>query len=219
MSRTTRGNASSEDSSPPWYRCRHGHSGHAKAQVKHGDQAGPLVSRPAFVPQTTSPRHGAGRGLSPPAAPRRRHSLPSPVVFAHMFLATTRLGPLRRRRPMLPQGIAAEDVGHPMRAQVDPRGAHDHHSERLHEEDDRDTGLRAELAVGEIHTTSGDGAGWCVLTNCPRPPSSPPWPACWEPRLRSLRAAERTRERSDRAVCLGAARRTGGELAMTRVRL
>ena len=38
-----------------------------------------------------------------------------------------------------------------MRAQVDPRGAHDHHSERLHEDDDRDTGLRAELAVDEIH--------------------------------------------------------------------
>jgi len=50
-----------------------------------------------------------------------------------------------------------------MRAQVDPRGAHDHHSERLHEDDDRDTGLRAELAVDEIHGTSGDGAGWCVL--------------------------------------------------------
>ena len=45
-----------------------------------------------------------------------------------------------------------------MRAQVDPRGVHDHHSERLHEEDDRDTGLRAKLAVDEIHTTSGDGA-------------------------------------------------------------
>src|SRR5204863_6891521 len=34
---------------------------------------------------------------------------------------------------------------------------------QVHEEEDRDTGLRAELAVGEIHTTSGDGAGWCVL--------------------------------------------------------
>jgi hypothetical protein len=34
---------------------------------------------------------------------------------------------------------------------------------QVHEEDDRDTGLRAELAVGEIHTTSGYGAGWCVL--------------------------------------------------------
>ena len=53
-----------------------------KRRSKHADQAGPLVSRPAFVPQTTSPRHGAGRGLSPPAAPRRRHSLPSPVVLA-----------------------------------------------------------------------------------------------------------------------------------------
>ena len=34
---------------------------------------------------------------------------------------------------------------------------------QVHEEDDRDTGLRTELAVGEIHPTSGDGAGWCVL--------------------------------------------------------
>ena len=34
---------------------------------------------------------------------------------------------------------------------------------QVHEEDDGDSGLRAELAVGEIHTTSGDGAGWCVL--------------------------------------------------------
>jgi len=34
-----------------------------------------------------------------------------------------------------------------------------------------------------------------------------------------VRAAERTRERSDRAVCLGAARRTGGELAIARVRV
>src|SRR5205814_4963124 len=34
---------------------------------------------------------------------------------------------------------------------------------QVHEEDDRHTGLRAELAVGEIHTTSGDGAGRCVL--------------------------------------------------------
>jgi hypothetical protein len=33
----------------------------------------------------------------------------------------------------------------------------------LHEDDDRDTGLRAELAVDEIHGTSGDGAGLCVL--------------------------------------------------------
>src|SRR5205085_8037592 len=37
---------------------------------------------------------------------------------------------------------------------------------QMHEEDDRDTfhtDLRAELAVGEIDTTSGDGAVWCVL--------------------------------------------------------
>jgi hypothetical protein len=118
---------------------------------------------PHSSPQTTSPRHAAGRGLSPPAAPRRRHSLPSPVVFAPPFPRDDTTKTIRRRRPMLPQGIAAEDVGHPMRTQVDPRGALDHHSDRLPEEDDRDTGLRAELAVDKIHTTGGYGAGWCVL--------------------------------------------------------
>jgi hypothetical protein len=46
-------------------------SGDTRAQVKPVEQAGPPVSRPAFVPQTTSPRHGAGRGLSPPAAAHR----------------------------------------------------------------------------------------------------------------------------------------------------
>jgi len=106
-----------------------------------------------------------------------------------------------------------------MRAQVDPRGAHDHHSERLHEEDDpghRPSG-RARGRRDPHHRRRR--CGLVRLTNCPQPPSSPPWPACWEPRLRSLRAAKRTRERSDRAVCLGAARRTGGELAMTRARV
>src|SRR5215211_8803267 len=34
---------------------------------------------------------------------------------------------------------------------------------QVHEEDHRDAGLRAELAVGELHTTSGDGARWRVL--------------------------------------------------------
>jgi hypothetical protein len=62
---TTRGNASSEGSSPPWPRCRHGYSGHVKALVKHADQAGPLVSRPAFVPQTTSQRHSDGTRIEP----------------------------------------------------------------------------------------------------------------------------------------------------------
>src|SRR5207244_12068923 len=34
---------------------------------------------------------------------------------------------------------------------------------QVHEEDDRDTGLRAEIAVGEIHATGRDGTGGCVL--------------------------------------------------------
>src|SRR5438477_5221232 len=33
---------------------------------------------------------------------------------------------------------------------------------QMHEEDDRDTGLRAELAVGVIHATGRDGSGRCV---------------------------------------------------------
>jgi hypothetical protein len=64
----TRGNASSELSSPPWSRCRHGLSGHSKAQVKHAEQVGPPVSRPAFVPQTTPPRHDAGSEVEPSSA-------------------------------------------------------------------------------------------------------------------------------------------------------
>src|SRR5215212_8934792 len=52
--------------------------------------------------------------------------------------------------------LCGDSVDHPRVPVVeDPR--------QVHEEDDRDTGLRAELAVGEIHPTSGDGAGWCVL--------------------------------------------------------
>src|SRR5207237_6879430 len=38
---------------------------------------------------------------------------------------------------------------------------------QVHEEDDRDTGLRAELAVGEIDTTSGDDASWRALVRRP----------------------------------------------------
>jgi hypothetical protein len=55
---TTRRSESSEFLSPPWSRCRHGLSGHTEAQVKHAEQAGPLVSRPAFVPPAT---HGGDR--------------------------------------------------------------------------------------------------------------------------------------------------------------
>ena len=170
-------------------------------QVKRGEQAGAHVSRPAFVPQTTSPRRGAAGGLSPPAAPRRRHSLTSAVVFAPPVLRDDTKTTTATATDVAPRH-AAEDADHPMRAQVDPRGAHDHHSERLHEDDDRDTGLRPSSrqtrSTAPAETVRVDAS----LYERP-PPASPPWPARWEPRLRSLRAAERTRERSDRAVAAG----------------
>jgi hypothetical protein len=43
-------------------------TGHAKALVKHAGQAEPPGSRPASVPQTTSPRHETGHDR---ALPRR----------------------------------------------------------------------------------------------------------------------------------------------------
>ena len=54
-------------SSPPWSTCRHGLSGHTKAQVNRAEEAAPPVTRAAFVPQTTSPRHGAVSRLRPSA--------------------------------------------------------------------------------------------------------------------------------------------------------
>lgn len=82
---TTRVNASSALSSPPWSRGRHGLPRHTKAHVKQTEQTGPPVFRPASVPQTTSPRHGAGQRIDGPSgaggvdrrayrgAPRERH--------------------------------------------------------------------------------------------------------------------------------------------------
>ena len=51
------------------------------------------------------------------------------------------------------RGDAVDDPGVPV---VQDRG-------QVGEEDHRDPGLRAELAVGEIHSAGGDGAGRCVL--------------------------------------------------------
>ncbi len=59
---------------------------------------------------------------------------------------------VERDDPVL-RGDAVDDPRVPV---VEDRG-------QVGEEDDRDTGLRAELAVGEIHATGGDGAGRCVL--------------------------------------------------------
>lgn len=45
-------------------KCRHRGSGNTKAQVKHSEQDWPPVSRPAFVPQTTSLRHEAASRIA-----------------------------------------------------------------------------------------------------------------------------------------------------------
>ena len=58
----------------PGQKCRHGLPGDTKAQVRPTEQAGPPVSRPAFVPQTTPPRHGAGGSIEPSGRAREGSS-------------------------------------------------------------------------------------------------------------------------------------------------